>query len=129
MSKKVLVLFGILDILFIEKLFNITLKCFQHNIFFIDVLGILFSSLVILTGILLIKNNRIGFILSYVEFPIRLTIGYFSFGFFLWFVNFVEYGDSLRWTIIFSVLETIRLIITIIIHRKELANARALTSM
>ena len=126
MSKKWIVLFGFLDLLKIEKVINLISKLINGDIkfHFLNIFGIVFCSLVFATGLLLIINKRIGYILSYIEFPIRLLFAYFSFSFLLWFNKIFQSENILIFTTILALLEIIRLLITIKIHRQEIKNAR-----
>jgi len=121
MSKKWLLLFGILDILKIENVITLSTQLLKGEIVihFLNVFGIVFCSTIVLTGILLIMNKRAGFILSYIEFPFRLLFAYFPFGFLLW-INKIQVSDHIMiWTIAFAILETARLVLTIWIHKQE----------
>jgi len=118
--RKWIIAFGILDLLKIEKVFTLIQKLYSGEIVihFLNIFGILFCSLVVLTGVLLIRLKRIGFILSYIEFPFRLLFAYFSLSFLLYIGRVVQTENILTMTILLAILEIVRLIITIYIHRK-----------
>ena len=118
--RKWIIAFGILDLLKIEKVLTLIQKLYSGEILihFLNIFGILFCSMVVLTGVLLIRLKKIGFILSYIEFPFRLLFAYFSFSFLLYISRIDQTGNILTMTILLAILEIIRLIITINIHRK-----------
>jgi len=126
MSKNWIVFFGFIDILKIEKLISIITKLINGRIVlnYLNVFGILFTSLIVLTGFFLIKNKRIGFILSYAEFPIRLLFSFLSFNFLLWINKIIVFDNMIIWTLFLTFLEIARLIITILIHKQQIKNAR-----
>jgi hypothetical protein len=118
--RKWIIAFGILDLLKIEKVLTLIQKLYSGEIVihFLNIFGILFCSIVVLTGILLIRLKKIGFIFSYIEFPFRLMFAYFSFSFLLYINRFSQTENILAITILLAILEIIRLIITINIHWK-----------
>ena len=118
--RKWIIAFGILDLLKIEKVITLIQKLYSGEIVvhFLNIFGILFCSVVVLTGVLLIRLKKIGFILSYIEFPFRLLFAFFSFSFLLYISRIDQTGNILTMTILLAILEIIRLIITINIHRK-----------
>ena len=118
--RKWIIVFGILDLLKIEKVLTLIQKLYSGEIVihFLNIFGILFCSMVVLTGVLLIRLKKIGFILSYIEFPFRLLFAYFSFSFLLYISRTDLTRNILSMTILLAILEIIRIIITINIHRK-----------
>jgi hypothetical protein len=125
-NKKWIIFFGILDLIKIEKVITLIVKLIKGEIVlhFLNVFGIIFCGLVFTTGLLLIFNKRIGYILSYIEFPFRLLFAYFSFSFLLWINKITESENILIFTILLALMEIGRLLITIKIHRQEIKNAR-----
>lgn len=122
MNKKWIIFFGILDLIKIEKVITLIVKLIKGEIVlhFLNVFGIIFCGLVFTTGLLLIFNKRIGYILSYIEFPFRLLFAYFSFSFLLWINKITESENILIFTILLALMEIGRLLITIKIHRQEI---------
>ena len=118
--RKWIIAFGILDLFKIEKVLTIIQKLYSGEIIihFLNLFGIIFCTLVVLTGFLLINLKKIGFILSYIEFPFRLLFAYFSFSFIFYISQIDQTTHILPMTIFLAILEVIRLIITINIHRK-----------
>ena len=118
--RKWIIAFGILDLLKIEKVLTLIQKLYSGEIVihFLNIFGIIFCSIVVLTGILLIRLKKSGFILSYIEFPFRLLFAYFSFSFLLYISRIDQTEHILTKTILLAILEIIRIIITINIHRK-----------
>jgi len=114
--KKWIILFGILDIFKIKNVIDFIMKIVKGEIHYINVLGLIFYILVVITGIYLIRLKKIGFILSYIEFPIRLVFMYPSFSFLLYLNKIIE--NQVAVVIILGLLEILRLLITINIHRK-----------
>ena len=118
--RKFIIAFGILDLLKLEKVLTLIQKLYYGEIVihFLNIFGIIFCSMVVLTGVFLIRLKKIGFILTYIEFPFRLLFAYFSFSFLLYISRIDQTGNILTMTILLAILEIIRLIITISIHRK-----------
>jgi hypothetical protein len=125
-NKNWIVFFGILDLLKIEKVITLIAKLIKGEItlHFLNIFGIIFCGIVFATGLLLIFKKRIGYILSYIEFPFRLFFAYFTFSFLLWINEIIESENILIFTIVLALLEIGRLLITIKIHRQEIKNAR-----
>lgn len=115
-----------LDLLKVEKVITLIVKLIKGEIalHFLNIFGIIFCGLIFTTGLFLIFNKRIGYILSYLEFPFRLLFAYFSFSFLLWINEIIESENILIFTIVLALLEIGRLLITIKIHRQEIKNAR-----
>lgn len=126
MNKNWIIFFGLLDLLKIERVISLIVKLIKGEIalHFLNIFGIIFCSLVFITGLFLIFNKWIGYVLSYIEFPFRLLFAYFSFSFLLWINEIIEYENFLMFTIILALFELVRLLITIKIHRQEIKNAR-----
>lgn len=125
MNKNWIIFFGILDLFKIEKVITLIVRLIKGEIalHFLSIFGIIFCGLVFTTGLFLIFNKKIGYILSYIEFPFRLLFAYFSFSFLLWFNKIIELENILIFTIVLALMEVGRLFITIKIHRKEIKNA------
>lgn len=119
-NKNWIVFFGIIDLLKVEKLTDLIIKLLKgkYSLDYLHVFGIIFTGLIVITGYLLIKNKKLGYYLSYIEFPIRLLFSYMSFSLLMWLNVWIQPSSMIIWTIILFVLEILRLIITIIIHRQ-----------
>lgn len=120
-NKNWIVFFGIIDLLKVEKLTDLIIKLLKgkYSLDYLHVFGIIFTGLIVITGYLLIKNKKLGYYLSYIEFPIRLLFSYMSFSFLIWLNVWIQPSSMIIWTIILFVLEILRLIITILIHRQN----------
>jgi len=121
MNKKILIVFGTLDIVTFVSNFSYATNYFERLGFELLIVGflILYLSLPI-SGLLLIKQKRFGIWISYMQLPLRFLFMVLSFGFMLkitkLFDNWVGMYDALIWVII--ALELLRLVITIQVHRK-----------
>ena len=121
--KKLLLFFGVLDLIAVIKSFQFMVSLVEtEKIFYWTnmVLAILFVSL-IFSGLLQILFKKTGLWIYYIQFPLRLiySVG-FSFGFILLLSN--VFPDCkhifLILTILCMTLEFLRLTLTIMIHRK-----------
>jgi len=125
--KKLLILFGILDLIAFIKSFQLISSLIETgkitywtNI----VLAILFLSL-ILSGTFQILSKKTGLWIYYCQFPFRLFYSAgFSFGFILLSIDL--FSDFKQIFLILSILcmtlECLRLTLTIMIHRKYYLN-------
>ena len=120
--KKLLQFFGLLDIITL-------IRSYQHIIprattwsYYpgIAIGNSLLDALLILSAYFLVRQNKIGLWLTYIQFPLRLAFLILSFGFLLllnrFFNNKTESYIIIIWVLV--VLEILRLIFTIHIHRK-----------
>lgn len=120
-SKVFLILFGTLDFVTVIKNYNSIYRLIFPNREFnwIDILYLLVYISFLLSGYFLVKQKKLGIWISYFQFPLRLALMIFSFGF-LMIVNRI-FGFQQIGILILSgfltVLEIGRLIITISIHR------------
>ena len=127
MMKRLLILFGILDIVTILRSSKQIIAALKNlNDFPLLNLTLIISySLFILSGYLLIRQHKGGIWLTYIQFPLRLSFLILSFGF-LFSINSLI-GGLIPYTILIWIaggLEIIRLIIKILIHRKFYSRTR-----
>ena len=122
MTKKTLILFGLLDLVTFVVTFKFLIKLIE-NIELISLLSIpeilLIVSLIV-SGVLSIMRNKISLIVYYFQFPLRVTFMILTFGFLFKLLGY-QY-DSLGYKILIIItflLEILRLVITIMIHKKE----------
>jgi len=125
--KKLLILFGILDLIAFIKSFQLISSLIETGkITYLSniVLASLFLSLV-LSGIFLILSKKTGLWIYYCQFPFRLFYSAgFSVGFILLSIDL--FSDFKQIFLILSILcmtlECLRLTLTIMIHRKYYLN-------
>lgn len=121
MNKKILILFGALDLITFIVNFSYATNYFVRIGFDPLIIGflILYLSLPI-SGLLLLKHKKAGIWINYFQMPLRFLFMTLSFGFILKITRLLDNGvgmyDALMWVII--ALEVLRFIITIQIHRK-----------
>jgi len=120
-SKKILILFGILDFLTVLKNYSSIYKLIfpNHEFNWISIVYLLIYISLLLSGYLLITQNKFGIWISYFQFPLRLFLMIFSFGF-LMIINKIfglQQNGIIILSSILTVLEIGRLIISISIHR------------
>jgi hypothetical protein len=119
--KKLIAFLGLLDILTLIRGYKSVLQIFEFSDFslFIFFNAIFYCSL-LFSGILTLRLNKIGLIIYYFQFPLRLLFASFSFGF-LYSLNpllFDSQGYGLKiLSVILGLLEVGRLILTIKHHR------------
>src|SRR4051812_10677201 len=122
MNKKLLIVFGTLDIITFVSNFSYATNYFERLGFDLLIVGflVLYFSLPI-SGLYLIKQKRVGIWINYLQFSLRFLFTVLSFGFMLkitkLFDNWAGMYDAFMWVII--ALELLRLGITIQIHRKH----------
>jgi hypothetical protein len=119
--KNLLILFGVLDFIAVLKSYKgiYQLSFANSNFQWMDLVILLIYFSLIASGFYLIKKNKIGLWISYLQFPLRLLFVIFSFGFLLIINGMLNQLIGMYvLTIILAVLEIIRLAITILIHRK-----------
>ena len=127
--KKLLTVFGILDALTLIQSYRIIIPLIRdlhYAPFFLGINLLIYISL-ILSSYFLIKQNKFGIWLTYGQFPLRLLYLTLSFGFLLLMNQFLQFED-LRYRIFIGFLvglEILRLIITILIHRKYFRNTKS----
>lgn len=119
-----LVIFAMLDFLLFVRFSNDIYfpkwSLFLEGFNCLQVLSSLFliSLLFSVYGIFL--KCRWWFILTYIQFPFRLAFLYLSFGFLTYIVMFINNPSFYKPMLYFAVvLEFIRIIVTILIHRKQ----------
>ena len=120
--KRLLILFGALDIITVAKAYkSIYRMIFETSEFhWISLVNILIYVSLLVSGYYLIKQNKLGLWISYAQFPLRLLFAFFSFGF-LMILNRLFDGQTIGIQILSGfllILEIGRLILSIMIHRK-----------
>ena len=132
MKSKILVIFGILDLILIFRFGHYAVTNFFYVFKYIGkssafpllleaTTRFLFFISLIFSSIFLIIQKRIGCIISYAQFPFRMAFLSLSFGF-LAHLNVFFHNQSFYFGIICFciILEIGRLIVTIVIHRNML---------
>jgi len=122
MTKKTLVLFGLLDLVSFAVTYKFIIKAIENIEHFslLSIPEILLIVSLIASGILLILRKKISLIIYYFQFPLRVIFMILTFGFLFDLFRF-QY-DSVGYKILVVttfLLEVVRLIITIMIHKKE----------
>jgi len=125
--KKLLILFGILDVVTLIRDYKIVTALFSDLTYYpILVSGnILIYSSLIFSAYFLIRENKIGLWLTYAQFPLRLLYLTLSFGFLLTASGYFQQGELGDRVFLATLVgfEIVRLIITILIHRKYFRRA------
>ena len=119
--KKLIITFGILDIITLIKSFSYWSRLIERfEVNWLDTLSILFYLSLILSSIWLIKNKTKGLTIYYFQFPIRIGLAIFSFGFLMPISGLFEnHGLGIQvLSVVCLILEISRLISSILIHRK-----------
>jgi hypothetical protein len=121
MNKRILIVFGLLDIVTFVSNFSHATNYFQRLGFELTILGFLVLCLSLpVSALLLIQQKKMGIWINYVQFPLRFLYMVLSFGFILritkLFDSWVDVYDAFMWVILG--LEVCRLAVTIQIHRK-----------
>ena len=122
MTKKTLVLFGLLDLVSFAVTYRFIIKAIENieRFSLLSIPEILLIVSLIASGILLILRKKISLIIYYFQFPLRVIFMILTFGFLFDLFGF-QY-DSVGYKILVVttfLLEVVRLIITIMIHKKE----------
>lgn len=121
--KKILVLFGILDLISVIHSLKLIATIIEKgaHLYWPNLLVIPLYGSLIVSGILLIKANRTGIWIYYAQFPFRLMFyAGLSLGFLYPICNLfcdIKTINTLLVTIC-SIFEILRLIVTILIHKK-----------
>ena len=117
--KRLLILFGVLDIITLIRMYRQVLNLFTHihNFSWFTIPNILMYISLFFSAYFLLKQNKVGCWLTYVQLPLRLFFYIPSFGFLITLnKNILEDPYYIIWIIIG--LEILRLVFTILIHRK-----------
>jgi hypothetical protein len=121
MNKRILIVFGLLDIITFVINFSYAGNYFERLGFELNIVGflVLYVSLPF-SALLLILQKRIGIWVSYAQVPLRFLFMVLSFGFILRLVrvydDYLVFYDAFMWVTLG--LELLRLAITVQIHRK-----------
>jgi hypothetical protein len=128
--KRLLIVFGILDILTLVRSFTIKTNLAgiwtEGQMQLITICNWTLLASLGFSAYFLIRQNIIGIWLTYVQFPIRIMFMVLSFDFVVTVTDLLDIGygiySGLIWVILS--LEIVRLINTIQIHRKNYCKAR-----
>lgn len=126
MSKRWIVFFGILDILKIQVLISYSIGLLKNEVKlnYLNVSVLALMIYLIINGYFLIRQRKVGYVLSYIAFPARFLFWTgLSFSFLRWINQNNEPKILIIWTVVLGLLELGRLLITIKIHRQDI-NAR-----
>ena len=120
--KKLLILFGILDIVtLVRSCGHVRNLWGEWNVVPWIVAGNLLTyALLIFSAYFLIKQRKPGLWLTYVQFPLRLSFMVLSFAFLMTIAELFESNQVIYRIFLWGIwgLEILRLIVTIQIHRK-----------
>ena len=120
--KKLLILFGILDIVTLVRSYGQVRNLWgEWNVVPWIVAGNLLTyALLIFSAYFLIKQRKPGLWLTYVQFPLRLSFMVLSFAFLMTIAELFESNQVIYRIFLWGIwgLEILRLIVTIQIHRK-----------
>ena len=122
MTKKTLILFGLLDLVSFVVTYKFVIKVIENidRFSLLSIPEILLIVSLIASGVLSIMRKKTSLIIYYIQFPLRVTFMILTFGFIFILLGF-QY-DSVGYRILVVItflLEIIRLLITIMIHKKE----------
>ena len=122
MTKKTLILFGLLDLVSFVVTYKFVIKVIENidRFSLLSIPEILLIVSLIASGVLSIMRKKTSLIIYYIQFPLRVTFMILTFGFIFKLLGF-QY-DSVGYRILVVItflLEIIRLLITIMIHKKE----------
>ncbi len=120
--KKLLPLFGILDIITLIRSYEHLIPsstAWINSPLITIASSVLYTSL-IFSAYFLIRKQKIGLWLTYFQFPLRMAFLVLSFGFLLITARFFNDRSTIYSIMMWFVigLEVVRLIITIVIHKK-----------
>jgi len=115
-----LMVFGILDLIVLLNIVWLQATA-PPRFMLITTVDFVFMVSLLFSAIFLIRQNRLGCIISYLQFPFRFLFYNLSFGFLLYLNHFINNSGFYSALLIFCVLlEIARLVITIIIHKRYL---------
>jgi hypothetical protein len=125
--KRLLILFGVLDIITLIRLgehaFNTLNNLSKFS--WVAMLSILIYVSLIFSAYFLIRQSKIGCWLTYAQLPLRAAFFIPSFGFLITYNRaFFSAPDNIVWLMI--ALEILRLFFTILIHRKLVLSSKIL---
>lgn len=126
--KRLLILFGVLDIITLIRLKDHALSTLTSLSEFSW--GAIFAMLIyvslVFSAYFLIRQSKIGCWLTYAQLPLRIAFYIPSFGFLIVYNKaFFNSPDNIVWLMI--ALEILRLFFTILIHRKLIMSRKVLT--
>lgn len=121
--KKLVLIFGLLDLIALIKSFEHMIEIFKSEFLFtwMNVIWLILYFSLIVSAVFLLLSSKTGLWIYYIQFPFRLlwTSG-LSFGFII-FLSRLSPENGLTknvFLIIAPILEVGRLVLTIIIHKK-----------
>lgn len=125
--KRLLILFGVLDIITLIRLKESALSNLTSLSKFdwVALLATLIYISLVFSAYFLIRQSKVGCLLTYAQLPLRVAFFIPSFGFFIAYDRaFFSAPDNIVWLMI--ALEIFRLFFTILIHRRLLPSSTAL---
>ena len=130
--KKLLILFGVFDIITLARNYKQIIPSSSTWTDF-PLIGLSNSFLylsLIFSAFFLIRQSKIGLWLTYLQFPLRLTFLVLSLGFLLLTTKFLNNPETpyriMLWILIG--VELLRLILTIIIHKRYFSRPKVVSS-
>lgn len=122
MTKKILIAFGILDLLSFVLTYKFGIKMIENielsPLMYLPEILLIIS--LIASGIFSILKKKVSLLIYYFQFPLKVTFMILTFGFLFKLLGLQH--DSVGYKILIPitfVLEVTRLVITIMIHKKE----------
>lgn len=120
--KKLLILFGLLDIVTLVRSYGhwTNLLGQWDNFHWITIGNLVIYLSLLLSSYFLIRQNKLGLWVTYGQFPLRLAFMVLSFGFLLTLTNLLDSGQAIYGILMWGLLglEIVRLVMTIQVHRK-----------
>ena len=121
--KRILILFGVLDLISVAESIPeiIRLLVDVTDLHWLRLLNLIIYASLLASGYYLIRMNKIGIIISYIQFPLRLLVSFFSLGFLMMLSSLFENQTLAIWILsaILVLAEIARLVLTIQIHRNH----------
>jgi hypothetical protein len=120
--KKLLILFGVLDILTLIRWFALktifVAMASSFGMLLLKAATYLLLASLLFSAYFLIRGSRIGLLITYWQFPFRILLSVYSFSILISIMDLLYLGQiyvPLMWVIL--CLEVLRLVITIRVHR------------
>jgi hypothetical protein len=125
-NRKLLRFFGLLDIVsIIQTSQQVYAVCVNYSQFSDEpskiraILLLLCYLLLFISALGLLMMKKYGIITYYIQFPIRLLVWVFSFGFITFFNQYITNADMSHWLLrLVVVMEFFRLYFTVQVHRR-----------
>lgn len=124
-TKRLLILFGVLDILTLIRWFAVKTvflaMAWRYGPLLLKIATYLLLASLLFSAYFLIRRSRIGLLITYWQFPFRIILSVYSFSILISLMDLLYLGQiyiPLMWVILF--LEIVRLGITIRVHRNSI---------